>query len=54
MAAGYHAAGEGAMVWEGRREGAAGCARGHIVGEGIRPNWAHLAHLKFEKMINLK
>lgn len=36
--------GAGAMVWEGRREKrekggeAAGCARGHIVGEGIRPN----------------
>lgn len=42
--------GAGAMVWEGLREKrkkggeAAGCARGHIVGEGIRPNWAHLAH----------
>ena len=30
---------------EKREGGAAGCARGHIVGEGIRPNWAHLAHL---------
>ena len=29
---------------------AAGCARGHIVGEGIRPNWAHLAHFLFKKI----
>lgn len=39
--------GAGAMGWKGM-DGAvkleAGCARGHIVGEGIRPNWAHLAH----------
>lgn len=47
------------MGWKGRREGrekggeAAECARGHIVGEGIRPNWAHLAHFLFKKMIKL-